>query len=221
MRGRQGRSLPLCFQLLLLLCPVFIVLSTEYFQFHIVFISAFLDLWVFPQNEGHTANREQEGSNVPPCQTPPWAQPKPLMQLCQRQRAIGPAPAAQSPLTMHSRYHGNHALCSVEATGHHGRCHHQQTHAFFLSSACPDSASEATRPGHAPPRAISQTEAQSQSEREASFPVTLPHPERALHTGWIPLPRGGREPIRCCSATRRISASKRKLEKCQHFLLAL
>ena len=154
MRGRQGRSLPLCIQLLLLLCPVFIVLSAEYFQFHIVFISAFLDLWVFPRMKDIQQTRNKKAPMCLPVKLPRGRSPS-RSRSCQRQRAIGPAPAAQSPLTMHSRYHGNHALCSVEATGHHGRCHHQQTHAFLPSSACPDSASEATRPGHAPPRAIS------------------------------------------------------------------
>lgn len=77
------------------LCPSFIALSTEYFQLHMVFISA---------NEGHTGNKEQEGSNVPLCQIPPWAEPKPRSRSCVSDSgAIGPAPAAQSVTPDHAQ----------------------------------------------------------------------------------------------------------------------
>lgn len=87
---------PMCY-----ICSMFIMLSTEYFQFGINFSSfQFLRSLGFPQSEGHMAGQERRRLTLPLCQIPRQVEPSHTCAAVSAARghwggAVGPVPAAQ------------------------------------------------------------------------------------------------------------------------------
>ena len=80
---------------------MFIVLSTEYFQFRINFFSfQFFRSLGFPQSEGHTAKQGTRRLTLPLCQIPMRVEPNSTYTAVSAtgghcRGAMGPVPAAQ------------------------------------------------------------------------------------------------------------------------------